>query len=125
MPRIGNYERTSNARSTIALCVVSSTGNQYLRTADGRDMSNHVIFGGSVVRSLKRDERLANQTDYSKKSMKHSNDLWSDDFHDFELDWKPDKVTISVDGVEYDEERIETPPDQPVGYRFTIMNARA
>lgn len=102
----------SDEGSPVEMRVVSSTGNSVLKTADGRDVSGHMIWGGIVNPSiLKRNEPLD-----SGKSTRFSDTLWSDNFHDYELEWRPRSVILKVDNVQYDFRDVDMSLDKPVNF---------
>nr|XP_049706877.1 beta-1,3-glucan-binding protein-like [Helicoverpa armigera] len=78
--------------SSGVLKIASARGNRELKSGT-TDYSNRVLFGGPVM-DLQCHDTLLN----SKTS---SDGLWGDDYHEYSLRWAPDRITLSVDGIEW------------------------
>lgn len=79
----------------ISIRVASSLGNPSLKTADGLEIGGIVLRGGAI-RSKERTDNT-----YLPDGNLTLGNYWSDLFHTYELIWKPDELTLKVDGLTY------------------------
>ncbi|KAF3426124.1 hypothetical protein E2986_13772 [Frieseomelitta varia] len=107
-------ESTTEYKETSVLyfdiIVAQSNGNPFLKLRDGSDMSGHVLLGGAHATKIKlpiEDNRL-------NLPKKIATDLWSDNYHVYDLKWEKGKITIMVDGEQYGEQTVPTLHDTPV-----------
>lgn len=80
--------------------IASASGNVQLWTVSGNDTSGHILSG--YVNSSK------------SKSTKNNPDLWSNDFHTYEIEWNPYKIIFKVDGEAYNTEETDYSTESPV-----------
>lgn len=76
--------------------VASSSGNAVLRSFDGDDLSGYILRGGAVTPTLAKAGFA-----FSPDSNATGGELWSNDFHVYELIWQRDRITLKVDGNRY------------------------
>ncbi|KAK0163267.1 hypothetical protein PV327_006967 [Microctonus hyperodae] len=89
------------------LRIAASAGNSVLRSSGGADLSGHVLSGGGIKRNIGGMERA------QENPKRFANNLWSDEYHIYELTWTKFRISISVDGVEYGSTRPGVPFDKP------------
>lgn len=102
------YEETSVLYFDII--VAQSNGNPFLKLQDGSDMSGHVLLGGARATKIQYPIE-DNRVNLPKKT---ATDLWSDNYHVYDLKWKRGKITLMVDGEQYGEQIVPTLHDTPV-----------
>ncbi|KAF9405629.1 hypothetical protein HW555_013720, partial [Spodoptera exigua] len=78
--------------SSGVLQIASARGNKEL-SSGFTDYSNKVLFGGPIMDLQCHDTLL------SSKIL--TNERWGDDYHEYSVRWAPDRITLSVDGVEW------------------------
>ncbi|XP_058809036.1 beta-1,3-glucan-binding protein 1-like [Phymastichus coffea] len=98
----------TSARDLPQIRVASANGNPELRTATGKDISGHVLWGGVTCGPSQWGARFNGST-----VAKFNNDLWTDRFHTYEMTWSPDRVVLRVDGEIYDNRNHDLPSDTP------------
>ncbi|KAJ8715919.1 hypothetical protein PYW08_013204 [Mythimna loreyi] len=92
--------------SSGVLQIASARGNKELSRGT-TDYSNRVLFGGPIMDVQCHDTLLSNRV--------LDNGLWGDDYHEYSVRWAPDRITLSVDGMEW--ARVE-PPASGLRSRF-------
>ncbi|CAB3247818.1 unnamed protein product [Arctia plantaginis] len=90
-PFLKKYGSTHYSSGVIK--IASARGNREL-TSGYTDYSNKVLFGGPVMDVQCHDTLLGNKASSSGRQ-------WGDDFHEYVLRWAPERITLSVDGVEW------------------------
>lgn len=94
----------------VSIRVASSAGNSVLRSLDGDDLSGHVLRGGAI--SPNPEKTGFTFQPYDNKTIVQ---LWSNDFHLYELIWQRGRITVKVDGKIYGFDGTPTRTiDQPV-----------
>ncbi|XP_012259435.2 beta-1,3-glucan-binding protein-like [Athalia rosae] len=85
------------------LRVASVNGNADLRDITGVNVGNRVLQAGAVISPVGpiRSDTM---------SEKSANNLWSDDYHIFEINWTPNEISVKVDGEVYG---TKTNPAEP------------
>ncbi|XP_035445207.2 beta-1,3-glucan-binding protein-like [Spodoptera frugiperda] len=78
--------------SSGVLQIASARGNKVLSSGT-TDYSNKVLFGGPIMDLQCHDTLLSSRT--------LTNDNWGDSYHEYSVRWAPDRITLSVDGVEW------------------------
>lgn len=91
--------------------IASASGNSELRTPEGTDLSGHVLSAGKLVPI----EINPGSFHLSRQELQQrtSNNLWSDDYHTYEIEWQNDRLLLKVDETIYGEQKISAPFDQP------------
>ncbi|KOX70541.1 Beta-1,3-glucan-binding protein [Melipona quadrifasciata] len=92
------------------IIVAQSNGNPFLKLQDGSDMSGHVLLGGAHATKIQLPIE-DNRVNLPKKT---ATDLWSDNYHVYDLKWKRGKITLMVDGEQYGEQTVPALHDTPV-----------
>lgn len=101
------------------LRIAASAGNSVLRSSGGADLSGHVLSGGGIKRNIGGMERA------EENPKRFANNLWSDEYHIYELTWTKFRISISVDGVEYGSTRPGVPFDKPVSsFLFSLLRIK-
>lgn len=98
----------ATSTSIIQIRVACSSGNENLQTSDGKDASGHILWGGEISEDSRGNRVNTNRI------TKYSNNLWSDNYHDYELEWTPDRIILRVDGQNYEERRVPLPGNKAV-----------
>lgn len=93
------------------IIVAQSNGNPFLKLQDGSDISGHVLLGGAHATKIQPLPIEDNRLNLPKKT---ATDLWSDNYHVYDLKWKRGKITLMVDGEQYGEQTVPTLHDTPV-----------
>lgn len=91
--------------------LASTAGNAQLNTAEGVDISGHVLWAGVVATNVQ--EGRVQATNRMTLPKVNSNSLWANDYHVYELEWKPGSVTVKVDGRQYGEQPVSTALHKP------------
>ncbi|NP_001155149.1 gram-negative bacteria binding protein 1-2 precursor [Nasonia vitripennis] len=104
---VNNYEGSS--METLQIRIASSAGNPVLRRSDGTDISGHILWGG--VTEL--DPQNPKDHIDANRGTKYNRQLWSDNYHVYELIWSPDRIVLKVDGQGYQDKRVNLPRDTP------------
>uniref|UniRef100_A0A6P7GA73 Beta-1,3-glucan-binding protein-like n=1 Tax=Diabrotica virgifera virgifera TaxID=50390 RepID=A0A6P7GA73_DIAVI len=73
----------------------SQSGQIRIAFTPGNSDLNHVLHGGLTI------GRSVAATNYFDKTIESKMSSWSDDFHTFRVDWKPNEISFSVDGTVY------------------------
>jgi len=89
--------------------IASSFGNEELRSPEGVNINNHILYAGAVT--LNESDNSHNRMQLSKRSSSKS---WSDSFHIYEIEWKNGLIVIKVDGVEYGQQNVDNSFGKPV-----------
>lgn len=113
------------------LRVANALGNSELRSSNEEDLSGHILRGGLVSHTLLHTIDVSTlKTNDSTKS-KRSPQLWSDDFHLFEMEWRPESLISKVDGEIYGEIKFDSPLQLPVSetpyfcdFNIRIINSK-
>lgn len=105
---VKNYEGSSV--ETLQIRIASSSGNPVLKRNDGTDISGHILWGGITGLDPQNPKDHINEN----VATKYNRELWSDNFHVFELIWSPGRIALKVDGQGYDDKRVSLPRDTPV-----------
>lgn len=99
------YKSNLPEEERVSMRVASSPGNPSLTLSDNQEIGGRVLRGGAVILSTQRPEFF-----FFPKGNATSTDLWSDDFHVYELIWKKNELVMKVDGNVYastsDESRL-------------------
>lgn len=92
----------------VQIRLASSAGNSDLKQ-DGSDIGGHLLWGG--ITGLK-PQNFANHQ--QNRAMIYNQELWSDNYHVYELIWSPGRIVLKVDGQIYGDKRVNLPKDTPV-----------
>ncbi|RLU20957.1 hypothetical protein DMN91_007572 [Ooceraea biroi] len=91
--------------------IASSPGNEELRSPEGADINGRTLSAGALVASVNEsDVSSSNRLQLPKRS---SRELWSDNFHVFEIEWKSGLIVMKVDGVQYGEQNVDNSFGKP------------
>ena len=92
--------------------IASANGNQFLKTKDEKDISGHILWGGLTG----ADSRELKERIHAGRKIMYNEQLWSNDYHTYEIVWNPDDITLRVDGQLFEKKNIELPADSPVSF---------
>lgn len=108
------------SRDDVMFCfqmrVASAVGNIELRSSNQEDLSGHILRGGFLSHTVLHTTDVSNLLTNDSTKSKPSNQLWSDDFHLFEMEWRPEAIISKVDGEIFGEMKFDTPLQQSVIY---------
>ncbi|KAG6801368.1 gram-negative bacteria-binding protein 1-2 precursor [Apis mellifera caucasica] len=102
---------TKNSSIYCDIIIVHSNGNSVLMSQDGNDLSGHFLLGGAHATDINSHVPHDNKLNLPKKK---SETLWSDEYHVYDLEWKPNQIIVKVDGVEYGQQNVPGLYDIPV-----------
>lgn len=85
--------------------IASSAGNKELKNSDGDTISGRILSAGGLSISL--NENHVQSTNRLSLPKRMSQQLWSDDYHVFELQWKSGLIVVKVDGIQYGEQVVD------------------
>lgn len=110
---------TKNSSIYCDIIIVHSNGNSVLMSQDGNDLSGHFLLGGAHATDINSHVPHDNKLNLPKKK---SETLWSDEYHVYDLEWKPNQIIVKVDGVEYGQQNVPGLYDIPVSNNYLIIN---
>lgn len=110
---------TKNSSIYCDIVIVHSNGNSVLISQDGNDLSGHFLLGGAHATDINSNVPQDNKLNLPKKK---SETLWSDGYHVYDLEWKPNQIIVKVDGVEYGQQNVPALYDIPVSNNYLIIN---
>ena len=100
-----------NSTSRCDILVAFTAGNPSLTSKNGEDISGRVLIGGAHVTDRSQNLQKDNRDHLPSK---HSNSLWSNEYHVYELSWRNDRIWMKVDGDLYGEQGLPAICDTPV-----------
>ncbi|OXU21136.1 hypothetical protein TSAR_005182 [Trichomalopsis sarcophagae] len=92
----------------VQIRIASSAGNTELRLRDGSDIGGHLLWGDITGLNPQKSENH-NQN----RPIIYNQELWSDNFHVYELIWSPGRIVLKVDGQVYGDKSVNLPSDTP------------
>lgn len=110
----------NDARFNVQLRVSSILGNPELKSAEGDELGGRILRGGFLSRTTLTTANLTTLRATDGTKYKTSNKLWSDDYHIYEMEWKPKVITVKVDGESYGEKWFDSPLQTPVINNFFL-----
>lgn len=99
--------------------IASSVGNEELNSPQNETISGRILTAGGLTISL--NESNAQNINRMTLPKRQSGTLWSDDFHNFEIEWKSGLIVVKVDGVQYGEQTVDGFFGKPVLKLYYIL----
>ncbi|XP_043288708.1 beta-1,3-glucan-binding protein-like [Venturia canescens] len=96
------------------LRIASSNGNSVLLGGggtSGKDFGGRVLCAGPTQTKSQSTGDSTGKT--SSLPRRYSSELWSKDYHVYEVEWGRDKIRTRVDGIEYGSVDTKSPFDKP------------
>ena len=104
----------NDATFNVQLRVACALGNSELKSAEGEELGGRILRGGFLSRTTLTTANITTLRANDGTKYKTSGKLWADDYHLYEMEWKPDVVIVKVDGEAYGEKWFDSPLQTPV-----------
>ena len=103
--------------SIVQIRIASASGNQFLKTQDEKDISGHILWGGTTG----NDPRELKNRIHEDRSILYNEELWSDAYHTYEIVWTSNQIELRVDGKTFERKNIELPTNSAVSFNFVFF----